>query len=135
MCSYLIFCLTVFNVHCLLVIISTQPFWLPYSMNVNSRDAQCGPGAIPPSLLILHFPTSDLLFYLLVFLTFFPFNPRGAGVPPFCLCSFVHSLPHLFVFLKFFPFFSHLLYLFFPLFIPSLSIYQNRPTPFPGRRS
>ena len=48
-------------------------------------------------------------------------TPRGAGVPPFRLCSFlVHSLCHLLLFFTFFPFY-HSLYLFFPLSIPSVS--------------
>jgi len=61
---------------------------------------------------------------------------RGAGVPPFRLCSsLVHSLPHLLLFITFtlFPF-SYSLYLFASI-VHLIPFYQNRPTPFPGVRS
>ena len=59
---------------------------------------------------------------------------RGAGVPPFRLCSsLVHSLPHLLLFITFL-FFSHPLYLFSSIVHP-IPFYQNSPTPFPGVRS
>jgi len=63
-------------------------------------------------------------------------TPRGAGVLPFRLCSsLVHSLPHLLLFITVSLFyFSHSLYLFSYIVHP-IPFYQNRLTPFPGRRS
>jgi len=55
---------------------------------------------------------------------------------PFRLCSsLVHSLPHLLLFITFFPFSpSYSLYIFSSIVHP-IHFYQNRPTPFPGERS
>ena len=65
--------------------------------------------------------------------TFFHRTPRGAGVPPFRLFSFlVHLLPHLLLF--YFYLFSRSLYLFSSSVYP-FSFYQNRLTLLSGRKS
>ena len=60
--------------------------------------------------------------YIVYFLTHLFTSPRGAGVPPFRLCSsLVHSLPHLLLFITFSLFFLiHFIY-FLLLSIRSLS--------------